>query len=208
MEFTANKKYSVIYADPGWQYRSKRTGGSMLSGAMQKYNTMPLADLCALPIKDIVEKNALLCLWVTSPLKYEVVVPLLTTWGFEYKAAIYWIKLAKRKPQALSFGLGHYLRNTVEELIIAIRGKIKPPRIAMPNAVMVKIQDHSVKPPYFRDQVDEMADRMELSNRRLELFARERAEGWDSIGQAINGKDIRETLCEKLKTIKTVGKKH
>ena len=31
---------------------------------------------------------------------------------------------------------------------------------------------------------------------RIELFARSRAEGWDSLGNEIDGKDIREAICE------------
>src|ERR1043166_7238292 len=65
-------KYRVIYADPPWQYGDTRNGmGS--SGAEAHYPTMSISELCALPVSDWVEKNAVLFLWVTSPLLFESV---------------------------------------------------------------------------------------------------------------------------------------
>lgn len=32
---STNHKYRVIYADPAWQFKSKKSGGSMKSGAAQ-----------------------------------------------------------------------------------------------------------------------------------------------------------------------------
>ena len=36
-------KFDVIYCDPPWSFNSKKTGGSMSSGASQKYDVMTLA---------------------------------------------------------------------------------------------------------------------------------------------------------------------
>ena len=41
--------YQALSVDPPWEYRSKRTGGSMKSGACQKYPTMSLDELASLP---------------------------------------------------------------------------------------------------------------------------------------------------------------
>lgn len=39
------QKFSLIYADPAWQFNSKKSGGSMKSGAAQQYDTMSLEQL-------------------------------------------------------------------------------------------------------------------------------------------------------------------
>ena len=63
-----DKKYRIIYADPPWSYKNKRTGGSMKSGASSKYPTMSVDDICDLPVKDIAHENSVLFLWATVPL--------------------------------------------------------------------------------------------------------------------------------------------
>lgn len=39
------KLYDVIYADPPWSYKNKRTGGSSVSGAGIHYKVMDLEDI-------------------------------------------------------------------------------------------------------------------------------------------------------------------
>ena len=53
----AARKYKLIYADPPWEYRNKRTGGSMCSGADSKYETMSLQDIYNLPIGEISDRD-------------------------------------------------------------------------------------------------------------------------------------------------------
>ena len=48
-------KYNVIYADPPWSYENKKTGRALDNtganmAAEDKYDTMSLDDLCALPV--------------------------------------------------------------------------------------------------------------------------------------------------------------
>jgi hypothetical protein len=54
--------YDIIYADPPWSYNNKKTGGSGISGAENKYKTMPLADICCMPIERISSKTSVLFL--------------------------------------------------------------------------------------------------------------------------------------------------
>lgn len=44
----ANKKYNIIYADPPWSFNNKKTGGSMSSGASQKYDTMEMYQMAGM----------------------------------------------------------------------------------------------------------------------------------------------------------------
>ncbi len=79
------KTYQVIYADPPWSYNNKRTGGSMKSGAVSKYPTMSLEDICDMSIPS--DKNAVLFLWATVPLLPEAFT-VMNAWGFKYKTMI------------------------------------------------------------------------------------------------------------------------
>ena len=45
-------------------------------------------------------------------------------------------------------------------------------------------------PPEVRDRIVKLMGDVP----RLEMFARERCEGWDSIGNEIDGKDIRDAI--------------
>jgi len=41
-------------------------------------------ELCALPVKDLLDNDAVLFMWVTSPLLAECFA-VIAAWGFEYK---------------------------------------------------------------------------------------------------------------------------
>lgn len=87
--FNTDRKYSVIYADPPWDYSDKNCGGA----AAPHYNTMKLKELMELPIEKIAEKNAALFMWATYP-KIEDALQLIKAWGFTYKSiAFQWVKL-------------------------------------------------------------------------------------------------------------------
>ena len=47
--FTTDRKYRVIYADPPWSYNDKQNI-EMLGGAEKHYLTMPLDEICKLPV--------------------------------------------------------------------------------------------------------------------------------------------------------------
>ena len=67
--YTTEKKYRVLYADPAWEYKDKCKDGSIQSKSLcEHYDTMSVQQICDLPIKNIAEENAVLFLWVTSPL--------------------------------------------------------------------------------------------------------------------------------------------
>jgi len=95
-----NKKHQVIYADPPWPYKNKRTGGSMNSGAASKYPVMKLDDIANLPVQKISNGDSVLFLWATVPM-LEDALKVLHAWDYEYKTAIFW-----RKIMSLGMGFG------------------------------------------------------------------------------------------------------
>ena len=48
-----DKEYSVIYADPPWEYRQHGTTAKSRGNAAKHYQTMTTEDICKLPVKKI-----------------------------------------------------------------------------------------------------------------------------------------------------------
>ena len=90
-------KHRVIYADPPWSYGNRVPPGS--TEPRNYYPTMELADICALPIREMAEDDAVLFLWVTSPILEEA-FEVIHAWGFTYKASFVWDKV--------KHNMGHY----------------------------------------------------------------------------------------------------
>jgi len=169
--------HRVIYADPPWAYRDGvGVAGSVQRGpgAAMHYPTLSIAELCDLDIKGIVDKDAVLFLWVTSPLLFEC-APVITAWGFEYKASIVWNKDAHN--------MGHYVSVQHEFLLICTRGSATPDTTErLSSAVTEQRTRHSAKPEAFRAMIDAMY----TNGKRIELFARrEPPAPWAAYGNEV-----------------------
>jgi N6-adenosine-specific RNA methylase IME4 len=170
--------YDIIYADPPWAYRNKKTGGSMISGAESKYLTMSVDEICTMPIKDIASKNSVLFLWATVPLMPEA-FQVMQAWGYKYKTMITWRKI-------MSLGMGYWFRGQCEHLLLGVRGQVKAFRLQEPNFIQAKVLNHSQKPDEFRQLIERATAQMPSQN-RIELFARNRSDGWDAFGNEVEG---------------------
>ena len=168
--YTTDRKYRVIYADPPWNYSDRQDTG-MLGGAVKHYDTMPLEDICAMPVP--AADDAVLFLWVTSPM-LEDSFKVINNWGFKYKSSFVWDKVAHN--------MGHYNSVRHEFLLIATRGSCTPDvQRLFDSVVSIERTEHSRKPRQFRDMIDTLYP----IGDRLELFAREAAEGWDVWGDMV-----------------------
>ena len=67
------KKYSIIYADPPWQFSNKKTGGSMKSGAAHQYLTTGIEGLKGMDIDSITNDNAVLFMWYVGAMPQEAI---------------------------------------------------------------------------------------------------------------------------------------
>lgn len=162
-------KYRIIYADPPWNY-----GNELIEnyGDVKKhYPTMTIEELCELPIKDLTEDNAVLFLWVTSPLLEECFT-VIKAWGFKYKTSFVWDKI--------KHNFGHYNSVRHELLLICTKGSCTPDNKELHDSVISieKSNKHSEKPEYFR----ELIDKMYFKGKRIELFARTKAKNWEVWG--------------------------
>lgn len=168
-----NKKYQIIYADPPWSYKGKM----MNSSVTDHYSVMSLDDICNLPVKNISDENCVLFMWVTLP-KLNEFMKVVNSWGFEYKTtAFVWVKKNK-KSDSWFMGLGRWTRANPEICILATKGNIKRLRADIKQLQPFPIGKHSQKPEEFRKLITDLVGDLP----RIELFARQKTEGWDSWG--------------------------
>lgn len=171
-----NKKYKIIYADPAWQYEQKT-----LSGAAQRhYPTMSISEICKLPVSQIADENAVLFLWVTFP-QLKSAFDVIKAWGFKYKTvAFVWIK-QNRKSKGYFFGLGFWTRGNAEICLLGTRGKPKRVSASVHQLIFAPIEAHSKKPDEAREKIIELMGDLP----RIELFARQKVQGWDVWGNEV-----------------------
>ena len=186
-------KFSVILADPPWSYRDKRDKHPrMCGGARAHYHTMSTSDIAALPIKDITDHNSILFMWATWPCIKDALY-VIEQWGFIYKTCGFiWVKLNKNNGWPF-FGIGHYTKSNAEPCLLAIRGRPNIISNSVSQVVMSIREKHSQKPHIVRDRIVKLMGNVS----KIELFAREKVEGWDALGFDIDGTDIKDSLVGK-----------
>lgn len=103
---------------------------------------------------------------------------MIKAWGFTYKSiGFQWIKL-NRSGKGYFFGLGRWTRGNTEPCLIATKGKPKRISAGVSQLIFSPIRNHSQKPEEVREKIVELMGDLP----RVELFARERADGWDAWG--------------------------
>ena len=170
------KKYAVIYADPPWGYRNRGTRAA----AEKHYRTMALADIKALPVADIAAEDCALFLWSTFPMLPEALA-VIEAWGFQYKTlAFCWVKRNRKSP-GWFWGLGNWTRSNAEVCLLATKGHPSRSRATEHSLICAPVGKHSSKPKEARERIVELMGDVP----RIELFARERAPGWDVWGDEV-----------------------
>lgn len=175
------KKYQIIYADPPWSYRQKQInfqsydkGKKYSNDVTEHYTTMSNDDIKSLNVKDIADTNCLLFLWVTSP-NLDIGIETGKAWGFDFKTvAFVWEK------QRTNYGF--YTLSSVELCLVFKKGKI--PKKSVSNVrqfLSQKLGKHSTKPQEIRNRIEMMFP----EHKKIELFARQKKEGWDVFGNEV-----------------------
>lgn len=99
-------------------------------------------------------------------------------WGFQYKTiAFQWVKKNK-KSDSYFFGLGRWTRGNTECCLLAVKGKPKRVSNKVSQLIIEPIREHSRKPDTVRNRIEELMGDIP----RIELFARQAADGWDCWG--------------------------
>lgn len=172
--------FDIIYADPPWGYHGSQT---KWGAAAKFYQTATDDDLLAFPMRALMEKRAVLFLWATSP-RLDFAMQCITQWGLHYRGvAFVWVKTRQDGTPIGAQGVRPSIVKPTVEYVLAASTveKGRPLKLAdesIPNTVFAPRGKHSQKP----DEVRQRIERLYPDATRLELFARERHEGWTSWG--------------------------
>lgn len=171
--------FSLIYADPAWRYAATGKSGSRLRIENQ-YPTMTTDEICALPVEDICDKDAMLFLWVPSSLLRDG-LDVMNAWGFEYLTQAVWHKKGGKAPF-----MGGIFQQAHETLLVGKRGNGLPapdPKNKISSVIEAPRGKHSQKP----DQMYGLFEKMypAFKNNFVELFARNKRDGWACWGNEV-----------------------
>jgi N6-adenosine-specific RNA methylase IME4 len=182
----AGLRFGTILADPPWQFQNRTGKVAPEHKRLNRYGTMTLEEICALPVKEIAADRAHLYLWVPNALLPEG-LRVMQEWGFRYVSNIVWEKVRKDGgPDGR--GVGFYFRNVTEVLLFGTRGKntrtLRPGRSQV-NLIRSRKREHSRKP-------DEQYEIIEACSwgPRIELFGRGERSSWSVWGDQSNSYSI------------------
>lgn len=168
------RSFATVLADPPWQFINRTGKVAPEHRRLNRYGTMKLQEICALPVEEASAPTAHLYLWVPNALLPDG-LQVMKAWGFEYKSNIIWHKLRKDGGSD-GRGVGFYFRNVTEVLLFGVRGKnartLGPGRTQV-NYLGTRKREHSRKP-------DEQYALIEACSPgpRLEMFSRGTRKGW------------------------------
>jgi len=184
-------KYDILLADPPWPYYGSTEKDA---AAGKHYDLMSMDDLIAMPIKEVLNKQAAVFIWATCP-RLDLAIDLIRGWGLHYRG-VAWVWAKTRKDGHLIHGQGvppTFTKPTTELLLAAStmpRGRpFKLQTSAMAQVIEEPFdgplepaprEQHSVKPLRFIKLIDELAG---AEPNKLELFCRGLPEiGWSGWG--------------------------
>lgn len=184
------QKFAVIVEDPAWP---EHGGGKSKRGADGHYPLMTVAQIIALPIRDVAADDAHYWLWATDNYLRDA-LNVMESRGFRFVRTWEWVKGEENDHGeiALQTGLGQYGRNCHEHLLFGTRGAaaVPPPNRRPKSVIVAKRGQHSAKPQAAWDVI-EMVSR---DGPRVEFNARLPREGWMAVGHETSGGTI-EDFC-------------
>lgn len=182
IEFCQGKRFKTILADPPWQFQNRTGKMAPEHKRLNRYPTMTLDEIKALPVENVADDGSHLYLWVPNALLPEG-LEVMKAWGFQYKTNLVWEKVRKDGgPDGR--GVGFYFRNVTELLLFGVRGSrartLAPGRTQV-NLVRSQKREHSRKPDEIITLIEQCS-----AGPYLELFARGKRDGWTLWGNQAN----------------------
>ena len=172
------RAYGVILADPPWRYELYSAAGEDKS-PQAHYQCMDADDIAALPVHRLVQLDAVLIMWATAPL-LDVALNVMAAWGFAYKTMGAWHKQTATGKHT-AFGTGYIYRSAMEPWLLGTVGTPELRAKDVRNLIVAPVREHSRKPDLMRHTIER-----QFHGPYAELFARERAPGWDSWGNQVD----------------------
>lgn len=188
------KRYRAILCDPPWKYMVRSDKG-MGRSPDRHYKTMTLAELKALPVRDLCDKNCILFMWVIDT-HVDQALELAKAWGFKYKTVgFYWAK-TNQDGKTFFQGTGHWTRanpehvyecyfgeteQEVERCFLATTGAPKRVGKNVPRFMSSPRREHSRKPDEIWNRIERLVD-----GPYLEMFGRQQHGDWTIMGDEAN----------------------
>ena len=176
------RRFATVLADPPWRFQNATGKVAPEHKRLNRYGTLSLSRIEALPVAEVAADTAHLYLWVPNALLPEGLA-VMRAWGFRYKANVVWHKIRKDGGSD-GRGVGFYFRNVTELLLFGVVGRnartLQPGRTQV-NMIQTRKREHSRKP-------DEQYELIESCSPGpfLELFGRGVREGWTTWGNQAN----------------------
>lgn len=175
------KKYQIIYADPPWSYYNDRTAKNnctTVKGMRRPpYPVMSSNEIKKIKVNEITDKNCILFIWTTD-YHLEKCLEVIKAWDFQYKTVGFaWNKKC-------CFMGAYTMKSGIELCLLATKGKDAHKLVKKHNVralVEEKRTKHSKKPLEVKNRIVELLGDLP----RIELFAREKTEGWDVWGNEV-----------------------
>jgi site-specific DNA-methyltransferase (adenine-specific) len=149
------------------------------------YPVLKTEDICKLPIKDIIAEDCVCFMWVADAFIPDA-IQVMKEWGFKYKTVAFIWQKKERSGKQVCF-MGQWTMKNCELVLLGTKGKmtqfLKSRKVRQLQEAIRERKIHSRKPQIIRDRIVEMFGNLP----RIELFARQRADGWDSWGNEIIG---------------------
>lgn len=176
-----NKRYQIIYADPPWSF-----GGAKLNASTNgreitdHYPLMADVEILMLPVDKLADINCVLFLWVVYS-KFPLALQCIEKWGFKYSTVAFeWFKRTSTgKPVCF---MGKWVTGGAVELcLLAKKGSIPRKSKCVRRLIDAPRREHSRKPDEARNRIVQLLGDLP----RIELFARQKVEGWDCWGNEV-----------------------
>ena len=182
------RKYEIIYADPPWSYYNDSSASpdcTTVKGMRRPpYSVLATAEIKKFPVEQIAADNSILFMWTTD---YHLgrCIECMSAWSFTYKTVGFaWQKLNKAGNPVCFMG-AYTMKSGIELCLLGTRGKDAHSLVQKHN-IRSRIEsqrlDHSRKPDEVKNRIVEL-----LGDRpRIELFARQKTDGWDVWGNELS----------------------
>jgi N6-adenosine-specific RNA methylase IME4 len=180
--------FACIYADPPWRFQFRgRTDGNRRVIENTHYRTMTVADIKAMPVREVAGRDCWLFLWVTWPFLEEA-FRVMRRWGFRYSSSGFvWPKLRETSSHALFLdasdfvaGTGYTTRKKTEVCLLGRRGSPRRLNADVGDLLIAPRRQHSRKPDSAYPAIERFC-----AGPYLELFARTERPGWTSWGDEV-----------------------
>jgi N6-adenosine-specific RNA methylase IME4/ParB-like chromosome segregation protein Spo0J len=177
-------KHGVVLADPPWDYGMPNTRSGTTSKVLphNAYPTMPMDDICAMPVADMLADDAMLFLWCPASLLPEG-LRVMQSWGFDqFVTSWVWHKTGGKLTCAGGTAVARH------ELVLV--GKRRNGLSTAGTAVRessvfeAPVTTHSTKPTTVHERIEKLYPGVQ---NRIELFARTPRTGWSVFGNQAAG---------------------